>query len=214
MSRALNLVIMLSILAGGFAFVGTLLSAPGRFSRSGYSGEVRAAAIAGEWEQVGRLSRRAIRRVPAFQEALLFWGWSEMKQNHPTGARVVWTRLRDAANREIGNGNGDPEQWYMLGWALHGLGDQAGADRAWDQLIARMGGEGNYNQACYYAVAGETELALQAWERLGAASEGVDLRWSDVDPDLDSIRGDPRFTAAREIIRQRLRAQAQARIRT
>jgi predicted esterase len=52
-----------------------------------------------------------------------------------------------------------------------------------------------YNLACIYALAGEKELALDAFE------SAVDAGWSDAshptrDTDLDAIRFDPRFAAA------------------
>ncbi len=213
MGRPLNLVIMLAILAGGFAFVGTLLTAPGQFSVGAYGNEVRVAAIEGNWTRVGRVSRRAIRRAPGLQDALLFWGWSEDKLEHPRGAEMVWTRLRDSARRSIAEGNRNSDQWYYLGWGLHGLGDEPGAQRAWDELIARMRGVGRYNATCYLTLAGEHERALEIWERLAESGEQVDTRWAEVDPDLEAIRAQPRFVAGLESIRARQRAAAESRTR-
>lgn len=213
MNRPLNLVILLAILAGGFAFVGTLLTAPAQFSVGEYGREVRVAAIDGNWRQVKRLSERAFRRAPGLQDALLFWGWSQDELDHPREGAIVWTRLRDSARRSIADGNRNSDQWYYLGWGLHGTGDAAGAARAWDQLIARMRGVGRYNAACYLTLAGEHERALEVWEQLAASMEQVDTRWAAVDPDLEGIRNDPRFTAALEQIRQRQRAAAQSQTR-
>lgn len=62
-----------------------------------------------------------------------------------------------------------------------------------------------YNLACVYALTGEKDLALDAFER------SVDAGWKDAvhptrDTDLDSIRSDARFDAALQRISQRIAA--------
>lgn len=57
----------------------------------------------------------------------------------------------------------------------------------------------HYNAACFYALVGETDLALDHLER------GVDLgamhkRWYETDSDIDSVRDEPRFVALLERI--------------
>ncbi|MCM2312070.1 MAG: hypothetical protein NDI84_11765, partial [Steroidobacteraceae bacterium] len=49
-----------------------------------------------------------------------------------------------------------------------------------------------YNCACLYARLGETDRALDTIGRaIGGGYEN--FRWMQHDPDLDSLRGDPRF---------------------
>jgi tetratricopeptide (TPR) repeat protein len=52
-----------------------------------------------------------------------------------------------------------------------------------------------YQLACYYALAGDREQALDHFERACAGSPKVKT-WQADDSDLDAIRNDPRFTAA------------------
>jgi TolB-like protein/Flp pilus assembly protein TadD len=49
-----------------------------------------------------------------------------------------------------------------------------------------------YNVACLYAVAGRTERALECMEEARARGFG-NREWLEKDPDLDSLRGHPRF---------------------
>jgi adenylate cyclase len=51
-----------------------------------------------------------------------------------------------------------------------------------------------YNGACLYALLGETGRALDTMERaVGMGYEN--FRWMQHDPDLDSLRNEPRFRA-------------------
>jgi tetratricopeptide (TPR) repeat protein len=51
-----------------------------------------------------------------------------------------------------------------------------------------------YNTACFYAVQGETDEAINCLEK--AVQHGFGLRgWLENDPDFNSVRGDPRFQA-------------------
>ena len=49
-----------------------------------------------------------------------------------------------------------------------------------------------YNASCFYARAGDRERALELLDRAVATGRGF-RRWIEQDPDLDAIRGDPRF---------------------
>ncbi len=62
-----------------------------------------------------------------------------------------------------------------------------------------------YDLACYEALAGEREAALASWER--AVEEGYDnLPHAMVDPDLFSIRDEPRFIEAGNRVIERMEA--------
>lgn len=55
----------------------------------------------------------------------------------------------------------------------------------------------HYNATCFYALAGETEKALDCLERCLIKVGNVSREWLEQDSDLDSVRSNPRF---REIV--------------
>jgi len=90
----------------------------------------------------------------------------------------------------------NPRAWFLLGVTRHMRGD---LDRALEAHKKAAGfpqtrADGAYNVACAYALKGEKDLAFE-W--LGKAKE-AGFRQAELlrtDPDLDSLRGDPRFAA-------------------
>lgn len=204
MDRPLTLLTVLAVLAGIFAFVGTLVTAPATFDRDRWAMQVRATASSGDWGAVRSQSRRVVRQQPRMQEALLFWGLGEERAGTPERATSAWTRLEIVTRENIGRGNKHGRQWYYLGWALAGQGDIQGAAEAWGELVRRMPRDGQYNAACYHALAGDKEEALAAWERATAGQDRVDPAWARVDPDLELLRGDPRFETGLDRVRIRI----------
>jgi adenylate cyclase len=90
--------------------------------------------------------------------------------------------------------NPDSSRAYYLGaGALLDLGDveqgKEWAERAME--IDPSDGSTQYNVACFYAQAGESDKAIACLENGGIHS----LAWMQHDPDLDPIRDDPRFQA-------------------
>lgn len=109
------------------------------------------------------------------------------------------------------------ERWYRLGWLQRRVGDQAKAHECFERaraahlrLAERARGDLSadflYNMAALAALCGRTEDALDAWER---ANESGFARFERAsrDPDLDTIRSEPRFAAAMEVGRARQREQ-------
>lgn len=212
MNRPVVLIVVMSILAGALAFVVTLVSAPEPFDQGEFGARVRESAADHRWARVAAIGRAAARQAPRSQEVLLFWALGEERSGNPSRAAMAWERLLRVTQENLDRGNLNSQQWYYRGWALHGLGDHEGARSAWEANAERTGpGELLYNQVCYLALAGRREDALAAWEQLSRSREvlrgSFSPTWARVDPDLDSIRDDPRFQAALERAEQRIRRQ-------
>lgn len=130
-------------------------------------------------------------------------------------ARVRQYELLEAR----GAGRVGIDTWRDLGWTFHELGAPERARRAWEHLLEAIEGERAgredvsaamwFELACARSLVGETEGALEAWER--AVEAGYD---SPVGADerraLDAIRGHPRFAAAYERMLERLNAEVES----
>ncbi|MCB0711051.1 MAG: alpha/beta fold hydrolase [Ignavibacteriae bacterium] len=106
-------------------------------------------------------------------------------------AQTIGPSWKDIGTQMIGAGKLDSAQFYLERWVEADPGDEG----SW------------YNLSCVYALQGEKESALNAWEMSVAAG------WDDAehplrDSDLESIRSDPRFTTALEKINSRLEQNA------
>lgn len=67
----------------------------------------------------------------------------------------------------------------------------------WGVMAREAGGEGQYNLACFYALAGKVEAALY-WLQRAAKDEGVDAAWAGEDGDLEVLRKDARWPKVAE----------------
>jgi hypothetical protein len=58
--------------------------------------------------------------------------------------------------------------------------------------LPKMNNESTYNRACFYAICGDTELAIE-FLRLALMNKDTTIDWIKSDPDLDPIRKDQRY---------------------
>lgn len=84
--------------------------------------------------------------------------------------------------------------WFLLARARHADGDLAGAIEAGKKAVQYPGVRASawYNLACAYALTGRNELAFDALHQAKMAGFG-NRELMKSDPDLASLRGDPRF---------------------
>jgi adenylate cyclase len=111
-------------------------------------------------------------------------------------ARAAYRHAAEAARRRLEMNPDDARTATILAVALCRIGElEAGLKWARRALAIDADDAGiRYNVACLYAVEGATDKALDCLEmaiRKGFGNRG----WLDRDPDLDSLRSDPRFDA-------------------
>jgi tetratricopeptide (TPR) repeat protein len=74
------------------------------------------------------------------------------------------------------------------------IGMEAKANQHISIAMPKIANESAYNRACFYAICGDHELAIE-FLRLALKHNDTSLEWIMSDPDLDQIRPDQRFQA-------------------
>jgi tetratricopeptide (TPR) repeat protein len=100
----------------------------------------------------------------------------------------------------------DGRSWYLLGYALQQHGDFTGAIAAYRRAVDlyRVKANAMYNLATAYARLDQADSALE-WLGRAADAGFSQLQVLDTDPDLASVRADPRYAS----VRQRVLAKAE-----
>lgn len=105
-----------------------------------------------------------------------------------------WNQLLERAKRQIAESPEDGSAYLQLGWALLRTDRAAEAIGAFQKQaeLDYLPAIGRYNIACCHAVLGHTDDAFDALKRAVAAGFGQ-FELMATDPDLKSLRKDPRF---------------------
>ena len=153
------------------------------------------------WYQHGDLERAVelfeeAARVREDHEARYFAAQTYTALGRDATARQAYERALPVIDKHLELNPHDARAWTMAAVSHSRLGDResglASAQRALDadpEDAAVL-----YNVACFYALEGEPDSAIGCLER--ASEAGFAHReWIEHDPDLDSIRDDPRFRA-------------------
>ncbi len=146
------------------------------------------------YPEAARAYEEAAQANPDDYDALNLASMPYYKLGQPEKARDAMKRSIDAAGRVLRTNPDDVRALYLSGGSLIQLGEpQKGLERL-NQAVALRPDDFSvlYNAACGFARAGQPDRSLDLLDR--AVSTGRGFRaWIEGDPDLDSLRGIPRF---------------------
>ncbi len=129
-------------------------------------------------------------------EAAFFAGQSHEASGRSDAASAAYARAVDAVARHLELNPDDARATAFRAGALGRIGRNEEAFQ-WAERAVEIDPQDagiQYNVACFYAVAGETDRALGCLEAARKAGFG-NQEWLANDPDLDSLRAEPRFRA-------------------
>ncbi len=156
----------------------------------------RACVTQGKHAQAAELFERAAQIDPNDYQSVLLTV-QEYRALGDTKAELDAARRGvERARRHLELNPDDVRALYLAAGALHRLGDvQAGRQMA--ERCAALDSDDPavlYNLACYYAVSGDRDKALDLLERVDLPAM-ANRHWVQHDEDLASLRGTPRFKA-------------------
>ena len=149
----------------------------------------------GDPERAAELFEDAARAREDYQ-ARFFAAQSYATLGRKAEAEAAYRRALHVALQHLALNPDDPRAATMCAVSLCRLGDQAEGLR-WAERARAIDPDDPgvlYNVACLYALEGKADEAIAGLETAIRAGIG-DREWVAHDPDLDSLRGDPRFQA-------------------
>jgi len=138
----------------------------------------------------------AAARIREDYQAWFFAAQSYAALHQPQAAEAAYRRSLEVTRRHLDLHPGDARAVTMGAVALSRLGEREEGLRWADRALAIEPGDAgvSYNVACLFALAGVPDRALDCL-RLAIAGGFWHREWARNDPDLDSLRDDPRFQA-------------------
>jgi TolB-like protein/Tfp pilus assembly protein PilF len=148
----------------------------------------------GRVEEAAAHYRDACAIVPEAYDAWYLLGMCHRRLKQLARARATSFECIEAVKRRVRSHPDDTRAWTMGASVLAEMGEPEKADKWVARALAIDPDESiiRYNAACVYVSIGRTDQALECLEaslRLGGLEKG----WARNDPDLDPLRGDPRF---------------------
>ena len=141
-----------------------------------------------------RAYEESARIDPDDYDALTLLSMPYQKLGRPDKGLQAAHRAIDAADRVLRNSPDDVRARYLSGSLLVQLGNREEGVKRLHEAIAIQPTDFAvlYNAACGLAVAGDPQSALDLLDRAVGTGKGF-RAWMEHDPDLDSLRGMPRF---------------------
>ncbi|MDH3404399.1 MAG: tetratricopeptide repeat-containing serine/threonine-protein kinase [Acidobacteriota bacterium] len=148
----------------------------------------------GNFERAVELFEQAAAVRPEDYQSLLLAAEFYSKLDRPDSARSAAERGNERAERALELNPKDVRALYLSATQLWRLGRHEEArTRATRALeLAPADPTVLYNVACFFAVAGEPDRALDCLERALVGNFGLES-WIEHDPNLDNVRSEPRF---------------------
>lgn len=136
---------------------------------------------------------------PEDYQSLLLQAQLYVSIGEPKKAEIVTRAGLERARRILELNPDEMRAWNLGAFALLRLGERDKAERWLRKSLeaAPRDSIAHYNAACFYALAGDKEKALDSLERCLIKVGNVSREWLEHDSDLDSLRAEPRF---REIV--------------
>jgi tetratricopeptide (TPR) repeat protein len=149
---------------------------------------------AGKYPDSAAAYEEAAKRDPDDYQSLNLLSMPYYKLGQPEKALDALKRALEAADRVLKTKPDDVRALYLSAGALIQLGEVRKGMERLNQAVALEPHDFAvlYNAACGYARAGESGKALDLLDRAVGTGQGF-RGWMEKDPDLDPVRGSPRF---------------------
>jgi adenylate cyclase len=146
------------------------------------------------YPDAARAYEEAARLNPNDYDSLTLAAMPYERMGEMAKVRDAQRRALAAADRVLKNQPDDVRALYMSGGAMIALGDpKQGSERLEQAVTLRPHDYGVlYNAACGFTRAGNKARALDLLDRAVGTGQGF-RAWFEHDPDLDALRGEPRF---------------------
>ena len=157
----------------------------------------------GELEEAAAMFEQAAEINPEDYQAPLFAAQALKALNRPA-AKKQYRRTLDVIERHLELNPDDARATYLGASALIALDEREKALQ-WARKASVIDPHNPatlYNVACAYSQLGETERAIDCLEE-SVVNGMSEIGWLDNDPDLDSLREEPRFKELLENVRKR-----------
>ena len=148
----------------------------------------------GRYEDAQRLFERAAALRPEDYQTQGFLAQAHKALGHTEQEMTALHRQVKLIEAYLRENPGDPRAAILGAVALATVGDKDGAMHYLETAIAADPGDTTilYNAACTYAMMGRAPEALDALEKAVGNGWG-DRSWIEHDPDLELLRGEPRY---------------------